>query len=406
MTLQTLKIKVIMNQEIIRDRASELKDKWDLLFLINDLLKEDQKEQDGKTSYLFSIRQLCYYCNPNHTAFTYRRFDIRKKTGGFRHITAPTRGLIHLQHYINMIFKAMYTPSDYAMGFTEGRSVVDNANKHVGQNYVFNTDLEDFFPSIPQSRVWKRLQLPPFNFNQEIAGMLAGLCCIKEGHRNGSGIYVLPQGAPTSPILTNAICDRLDHKLCGLARRFGLNYSRYADDITFSSMHNVYQEGSDFRKELERIIKNQNFKMNYSKTRLQNKDKRQEVTGLVVNSKVNVCKKYIYEIRNLLHIWERYGYDDAYECFLSYYKKEKGHVKQGLPNMTNVLMGKLMYLKMVKREDNQQYQNLYSRFRNIITNSAQQEEVNNNDEAENNEIEENENTMIILININSLNTIN
>ena len=81
-------------------------------------------------------------------------------------------------------------------------------------------------------------------------------------------------------------------------------------------------------------------------------------------------------------------------------------MKQGLPNMTNVLMGKLMYLKMVKGEDNQQYQNLYSRFRNIIMNSVQKEEVNNNDETDNNEIEENENTMIILININSLNTIN
>jgi len=74
--------------------------------------------------------------------------------------------------------------------------------------------------------------------------------------------YVLPQGAPTSPIITNMICDKLDHRLGGLAHRFGLNYTRYADDITFSSMHNVFQENSDFRKELLRIIGDQGFVLN------------------------------------------------------------------------------------------------------------------------------------------------
>ena len=136
---------------------------------------------------------------------------------------------------LNEMFKSIYTPSDYAMGFTEGRSVVKNANIHKGQNYVFNLDLKDFFPSIFRVRVRARLQAKPFNFNEDIAIIIAGLCSMKvsSGHKDGSD-YVLPQGSPTSPIITNMICDNLDRRLAGLAKSFGLRYSRYADDITFS----------------------------------------------------------------------------------------------------------------------------------------------------------------------------
>lgn len=81
---------------------------------------------------------------------------------------------------VNEILKAIYTPSDYAMGFTEGRSVVSNATIHKGQNYVFNIDLKDFFPSVEQFRVWKRLQLKPFNFPKQIANIIAGLCSMRQ----------------------------------------------------------------------------------------------------------------------------------------------------------------------------------------------------------------------------------
>ena len=115
--------------------------------------------------------------------------------------------------------------------------------------------------------------------------------------------YKLPQVAPTSPLLTNAICDTLDRRLAGLAKRFGLRYTRYADDITFSSMHNVYQNGSPFRIELERIISGQHFKINPKKTRLHHRGQRQEVTGLTVGEKINVCRSYVKDIRAILHIW-------------------------------------------------------------------------------------------------------
>ena len=345
-------------REIIR-RSSELQSRDDLLKLINDIVKDEVNDDHA---FSFSEQQLAYYCNPNNIRGRYRHFSIPKKSGGVRRIAAPSKGLGHILYYVNILLKTIYKPSEYAMGFTEGRSIVDNASRHIGQNYVFNTDLANFFPSIQQARVWKRLQLAPFNFNTNVANTLAGLCCIREKLEDGTFVFVLPQGAPTSPLITNAICDTLDHRLSGLARRFCLHYSRYADDITFSSMHNVYQQEGAFRKELKRIIEGQNFRINESKTRLQKKGQRQEVTGLTVGTRINVSKKYVSEIRTILHIWEKYGYNDAYKSFYPRYKVNKGHVKKGEPMLENVLYGKLLYLKMVKGEKDPVYSALQSRY--------------------------------------------
>jgi hypothetical protein len=176
---------------------------------------------------------------------------------------------------------------------------------------------------------------------------------------------VLPQGAPTSPVFSNIICQKLDRRLSGVAKKFHLNYTRYADDITFSSMHNVYQESSEFLKELTRIIKDQNFDIKESKTRLQKTGYRQEVTGIVVNDKVNVRKRYVKQIRMWLYYWEKYGYNKAEAIFLRDYFIDKGHVKNAKPNFQNVLSGKLEYLKMVKGSDNATYLSLNKRFEKL-----------------------------------------
>lgn len=348
-----------MEKSVIRKRAAELQSKEDLLLLLNEIVKDELGRDDA---FSFSMQQLTYYCNPNNVHGRYRHFSIPKKSGGKRNIAAPSKGLGHILYYVNILLKAIYHPSDYAMGFVEGRSVVDNARQHIGQNYVFNTDVENFFPSIEQPRVWKRFQLKPFNFKKPIANILAGLCCIKEKNDDGTVKYILPQGAPTSPLITNAICDTLDRRLSGLARRFNLHYSRYADDITFSSMHNVYKEDGDFRIELKRIIEGQNFKMNEAKTRLQKIGEHQEVTGLTVSNKVNASTAYVAEIRNLLHIWEKYGYNDAYKRFYPKYKESKGYIKKGEPLLENVLYGKLQYLKMVKGYKDPVYAALQARY--------------------------------------------
>ncbi len=359
-----------MDKTTIATLARQMETKEDLLALLNRIKQDEMKECGCEDKfYPFTMKHLLYYCNPNHAFHRYKEFKIKKKSGGFRQITAPrNKSFMLILNYVNEIFKAIYTPSKYAMGFTEGRSVVDNASEHIGMNYVFNIDLKDFFPSIEQPRVWKRLQLKPLNFPQPVANVLAGLCSMRCGKDNeGKYRYVLPQGAPTSPIITNMICDTLDRRLAGLAKRFGLNYSRYADDITFSSMHNVYSADGEFVTELKRIIAGQGFTMNEAKTRLQKLGARQEVTGLIVSKKVNVSQKYVRDVRNLLYIWDRYGYTVAYAKFYPKYKEAKGHVKKGNPDLVNVIDGKLMYLKMVKGEDDSVYQRLNSKFRVLVS---------------------------------------
>ena len=361
-----------MDRTDIAKRASQMQTKEDFLSLLN-LIKRSELEGIGLQDQFhpITIKQLNYYCNPNHIFHRYRQFNIKKKSGKLRQITAPrSHGFIMMLQAVNEMLKSLYTPSNYAMGFTEGRSIVTNASVHKGQNYILNLDLKDFFPSIEQPRVWKRLQLKPFNFPVPIASLIAGLCSMRVTRQEKDGkdsiAYVLPQGAPTSPIITNMICDKLDRRLLGLAKRFGLHYTRYADDITFSSMHYVYSKNGEFWKELFRIISEQGFMINEDKTRLQKRGSRQEVTGIIVSHKLNVSQKYVRDLRNILHIWEKYGYTVAFSKFLPKYKAEKGHVKKGNPTLENVINGKLMYLKMVKGDDDSVYIRLHRQYERLV----------------------------------------
>lgn len=372
-----------MDRKQIAQQASQMRTKIDLLNLLN-LIKKAEIEDMGfdlTMFHPFTEKQLNFYCNPNHTFHRYRQFKIKKKSGGFRQITAPrTRSFMMMLSAVNQLLRSMYTPSEYAMGFTDGRSVVTNASVHLGMDYILNIDLKDFFPSIHQARVWKRLQVPPFQFCQPVASLLAGLCCMKESREDENGkkkdVFVLPQGAPTSPIITNMICDKLDYYLSRLAKRFNMNYTRYADDITFSSMRFLYGKKGKFMLELERIINQQGFTINEAKTRLQKKGDRQEVTGIIVSEKLNVTQQYVRDIRNILYMWDRYGYNVAYGKFFPKYKEEKGHVKKGNPDLINVIDGKLMYLKMVKGESDSVYTRLYDKFQKLANKDIIAEKTN------------------------------
>lgn len=358
-----------MDKKQIVERAGSLQTREDLLTLLNDIKMSESSHIDR---YPFRMNQLCYYCNPNNDKNRYKSFTIPKKTGGEREISAPQRGLKNMLHYVNMLLQTIYEPSEFATGFTPGRSIVDNASRHCNQNYVLNIDLKDFFPSIDQARVWRRLQLSPFNFKQPIANIIAGLCSMKVVSDNEDGSknikYVLPQGAPTSPTITNMICDTLDRRLGGLSRRFGLVYSRYADDITFSGMRNVFASDSPFMLELKRIIEDQKFTINQKKTRVQKKGHRQEVTGLIVSNKVNTTRKYTRELRQLLFMWERYGKDAINSKFITHYRANKTYVK-GNPHIENVISGKLLFLKMVKGEDDSTYKKLQERYDHLTGNN-------------------------------------
>lgn len=394
-------------KETIQDLFKKMNSKNDFLALLN----EAKKIIYGDKTVFFEEKQLNYYINKDakrieKTADTtkkscYTTFSIKKKSGAERTIHAPTKGLKEFQKALNIVLQCVYEPHKAATGFVLGKSIVDNAKVHIGQNYVYNLDLKDFFPSVDKSRVWGRLLAAPFNLNtsnerRKIANMMAGLSCTAmkvERFANNEWIKittsVLPQGAPTSPTLTNAICEKLDIRLAGVAKRFGLNYTRYADDITFSAKHNIYEispnnsekifmKNSTFDKEVRRIIADQNFHIKESKVRLQKEGYRQEVTGLVVNDKVNVSRRYIKQLRQWLHYWEIFGYERAYAYFLQKYISDKAAITKGKPNMVMVLGGKLLYLKMVKGENDGTYLKLKERFENLIvgTSSINSKSVN------------------------------
>jgi hypothetical protein len=360
----------------IRQQFASMSTKEDFVNLLN----YAKKIAVGKNAVPFELKQITYYANPKVSGIRYKTFAIKKKSGGIRTIHSPVKGLSIIQRCLNLVLQCVFTPHDAAKGFVPGKSIVDNAKAHIGRNYVFNIDLKDFFPSIDQARVWKCLQLMPFNLKTagrvQLANMISSLCCtemIVERLINEDWMLVkknvLPQGAATSPIITNIICQRLDYLLTGVAKRFGLRYTRYADDITFSSQHNIFKEDGEFNIELRRIITEQGFHIKESKVRLQHAAFRQEVTGLVVNKAVNVSQSYIKQLRMWLYNWERYGYDRAYSYFLPSYFASKTNPIKGKPDMANVIDGKLNYLKMVKGRENVMYLKLRERFDSLIGNS-------------------------------------
>ncbi len=358
------------NKKEIFDIFSAMQDEKDLLALINYV---GQCLYGQKTKSL-RLKQLTYQANhKNHSKSRYEKFTIVKKNGKKREIYAPNKTLKYIQKCLNIALNTIFTPHHAAKGFVPNKSIKDNAILHVGTIYVYNIDLKDFFTSIDKSRIWACLKNPPFKLNAErarVADFIAGLCCEKLSverlnNNNEWGTiekFVLPQGAPTSPTLSNVVTQRLDYLLSAVAKKFGLKYSRYADDITFSSMHNVYQKDSEFLKEIHRIITEQNFYINESKTRLQVQGNfRQEVTGVVVNEKLNVRKSYIKEVRKWLYLWERHGYDNANNWYLIAKTKVIRQKNKGL-HLENVIDGKLNYLKMIVGSDDSRYKGLNKRF--------------------------------------------
>lgn len=309
------------------------------------------------------LKYLTYYTNPLYSKKRYRQFSIKKKSGGERVIQAPIEGLKTILKGLNEILTAFYEPNNESFGFILGRSVVDNARLHVGKRYVYNLDLKDFFHSFDRNRVKLALMKGPFFLNKEkepLAFLLSSLCT--HPIRLGKEIKtVLPQGSPTSPILTNIICKTLDRRLKGLSKRFGTVYSRYADDITFSSDINVF-ENQDFLNELRRIIEiDQKLIINKEKTRLQERNYKQEVTGIIVNQVVNVPRSYLKQLRMWINFIERYGLLKAESIFFKDYKL-KNSKSNKKPTMLRVLDGKLMYLRMVKGKENPVYQKLFNRY--------------------------------------------
>ena len=272
----------------------------------------------------------------------YKEFEIPKKNGETRKILAPSGELKQLMSVLNFILNAIYTPTDSAMGFVCERSVLTNANHHLNQNYVLNLDLSDFFPSISSHKVESSLVAE--GVSPLVASLISTICTFPRREEDHY-VQTLPQGAPTSPVLSNICCRSLDKQLTGLADRFHLNYTRYADDITFSSNHNVYQADGEFWQELKRIIAAHNFILNEKKTRLQKRGSRQEVTGVTVGVKANVSRTYIKNLRAMIHNLASIPLTNHF---------------------LNVVRGKLNYLRMIKGADDSTYRTLCIKFNAAI----------------------------------------
>lgn len=259
----------------------------------------------------------------------YRSVIIKKKAGGERVLDIPSVELRNVQRWIldNILVK-LYI-SQYAMGFCKDKSIVTNALQHVAKNCVVNMDLKDFFPSIQQKQVFNIFYY--YGYTTEVSYMLSRLCTF-----DGK----LPQGAPTSPMLSNVVCLKLDKRLSELAKRFSATYTRYADDITFSGDTDL----SIIVPIVEKIILEEGFKVNEKKTRVLYKHQRQEVTGLIVNGKnVRVKKKYLKKMRQEIYYCNKYGVDDHLK-----------HIRCGKRFYREHMYGKAYFINMVDKKTGQE----------------------------------------------------
>lgn len=266
----------------------------------------------------FQKKSLTFILYAQSDSLKYKEFDIPKRSGGVRRISAPQNRLKLLQRRladllqdcldeIDNIAYPKSNASDFyqvSHGFRRRLSIVTNARKHRNRRYVFNIDLVDFFDSINFGRVRGFfIKDRRFHLDPKVATIFAQIACFKDG---------LPQGSPCSPIISNLIGSILDVHMSRLAARSGCMYTRYADDLTFSTnkkcfpesiakqdngTNNVWSPGS----EILQLINHCGFSINSRKTRMQYNRSRQEVTGLVVNKKVNVRHEYRHNTRAMVY---------------------------------------------------------------------------------------------------------
>ena len=311
----------------------------------------------------FRGKQLSFLADTNNVQRRCKTFLLRKKHGGYREITAPKGALRGILQALNLVLQTYDEPTPWAFGFVCGRSVVDNARPHVGKRYILNLDLKDFFPTITRQQVADCLTAEPFGFSSLAAKLISGLATV----RTKNNEEVLAQGFATSPTLSNFICREMDKEIASIATAQGITFTRYADDLTFSSDADILRSQGELVQQVKTIVERYGFRLNEEKTHLQRRGRRQEVTGLMVTEKVNVSRRYVREIRSLLYIWERYGYEDACQAALKSYKQQHGKTKghQHCVHLNKVLGGKLDYMKMVRGANDPLYQRFESRYTSL-----------------------------------------
>lgn len=256
----------------------------------------------------------------NNVSCYYKYFAIKKHSGGLRRIMSPYRELRETQTWIKENILDKIPQPNCVTGFTKGRNTLRNAKIHEGQKFVLKVDMADFFETIDFIKVYwafKRM-----GYEKNVSVCLAKLCTAKINdykydqlkdreeiqklfeELKKKQLPFLIQGAPTSPGLANIICYRMDRRMMGLANIHGFNYSRYADDMTFSadSIGNLPKIGM-----IRRIVESEGFHLKEEKTELLHEGNRQIVTGLLVDGHVRVPGNYKKDIMRHIHFCQRYG---------------------------------------------------------------------------------------------------
>ncbi|MEM9092272.1 MAG: reverse transcriptase domain-containing protein [Cyanobacteria bacterium P01_F01_bin.53] len=317
-----------------------------------------------------SYDRLVYHIYKLPNSKKYEQFEVSKKSGGLRTISAPSTSLKIIQRKLSQVLYSTYKPNSPVHGFVPGKNIVTNASQHTNKRFVFNIDLKDFFSSIHFGRVRGIFMARPYELPEKAATVLAQICCFENQ---------LPQGAPTSPVVSNMVCARLDSELKRLAKNLRCTYTRYADDITFSTTLpqfpialasvEIDEKSSkstvNLGNRLALIIQDNGFEVNYKKVRLQHQSHHQEVTGITVNKFPNVKRSFIREISSMLYVWEKHDLISAHKRYSEKQAKELGISQEEVPFFSDVIRGKINFLGMVRGKNDDIYLKFLHQYRQL-----------------------------------------
>lgn len=300
-----------------------------------------------------SYPRLCFTLFKKGVNNLYKNFEIEKKSGGKRLISSPEPILKNLLDRLKVLLEELYTPHPAASAFVARRGIVYNAEPHIKKGLVFNIDLLGFYDHIHFGRVKGLLEARPYCLPKETAKLIAHMCCYKGR---------IPQGAPTSPVISNMICRKLDRELSLLTKNNRGFYTRYADDITVSFRVPKDNDICFFNGEkweasgkLIKTIDRNGFFLNDKKTRGEEETSRQTVTGLKVNKKVNIDRRYIRTTRAITHALS-IDIGTANIDFASKFPNKNES------RLENVVAGRINYIGMIKGIDSSVYQTLAAKY--------------------------------------------
>lgn len=272
------------------------------------------------------------YAVSNHIEDHYHGAYIPKRNGGKRHLFVPDCLLHTIQTNILKQILNQRTVSSHAKAYYPGAKLIENAEPHIGAEKILKLDIKDFFENITYPMVYQQA-FPSEMFPPSIRTMLVNLCCYKD---------YLPQGAVTSPMISNLVMKPFDEYMGKWCEERGIHYTRYCDDMTFS--------GEFDEKEAENKVRSflgvMGFELNQKKTKVVKKHHRQSVTGIVVNEKPQVSREYRRRLRQEAYYCEKYGIREHLER-----TNQKEYLEKGELRYLQHLIGKTNYILQIQPKD-------------------------------------------------------